>query len=66
MLEKEKKVPEVAFTFINDNMSEEEKKKKIENLIMKRNQIFASMGLDIPSDDAEINEVSDSSPRHIR
>ena len=66
--ENEKKIPKVEFTFREDkNMSEEESKKKLEELLKKRNELFAAMGLSIPStEETDNNEMSNDYPRHTR
>jgi hypothetical protein len=66
--ENEKKIPEVEFTFRKkENMSEEERKKKFEELLRKRNEFFISMGLSIPStEETDSNEMSNDYPRRTR
>lgn len=65
--ENEKKIPKVEFTFREEEKSEEERKKELEYLLKKRNEIFASMGLSVPStNETETNEMSDNYPRHTR
>lgn len=62
----EKNFPEVEFTFIEEEKSEEERKKELEYLLKKRNEIFASMGLSVPSTNGtKTNEMSNDYPRHI-
>ncbi len=66
MLEKniEKKIPEVEFTFVEEEKSEEERKKEIEMLLKKRNEILASMGISV-SDNMK-NESNEGYPRRSR
>lgn len=63
----EKKIPEVEFTFRDEEKSEEERKKEIEELLKKRNELLASMGISVPSaNEQENNEMSNDYPRHTR
>ena len=66
MLEKniEKKIPEDEFTFVEEEKSEEERKKEIEMLLKKRNEILASMGISV-SDNMK-NESNEGYPRRSR
>lgn len=65
--ENEKNIPEVEFTFREEEKSEEERKKEIDELIKKRNELLASMGVFVPSTNkAKINETSNDYPRHTR
>lgn len=65
--ENEKKIPEVEFTFREEEKSEEERKKEIEDLLKKRNELLASMGISVPStNETEANEMSNDYPRHTR
>lgn len=65
--ENEKKIPEVEFTFREEEKSEEEIKKEIDDLLKKRNELFASMGISIPSTtETETNEMSNDYPRPTR
>ena len=60
----EKKIPEVEFTFVEEEKSEEERKKEIEMLLKKRNEILASMGISV-SDNMK-NESNEGYPRRSR
>lgn len=63
----EKKIPEVEFTFREEEKSEEERQKEIEDLLKKRNELLASMGISVHStNEAETDEMSDDYPRHTR
>lgn len=65
--ENEKKIPEVEFTFREEEKSEEERKKEIDDLLKKRNELLASMGISVLStNETEINEMSNDYPRHTR
>ena len=69
MLEEDDKkiIPTVEFTFKNEGKSEEEIKKEVAELLNKRNEILASMGISVPinyekKEDGEKNDY----PRHHR
>lgn len=63
----EKKIPKVEFTFREEKKSEEERKKEIEDLLKKRNELLASMGIYITStNETEINEMNNDYPRHAK
>ncbi len=65
--ENEKEIPKVEFTFREEEKSEKERKEEIEELLQKRNQLLASMGIPIPStNEVENDEVSNDYPRHRR
>lgn len=69
MLENEKniKIPEVRFTFRDEELSEEERKKEIDRLLKKRDEILASMKISITSNsESENNEISNNYPRNNR
>jgi len=61
MLESDSKknFPDVEFTFLESKKNDEEKKKEIEELLKKRNEILASMGITVPSN----SEIDDNYPR---
>ena len=46
----QKKIPDVEFTFVGEEKSEEERRKEIEELLKKRNEILDSMGIIVSSD----------------
>lgn len=48
--ESNKNIPEVEFTFREEEKTEEERKREIEELIKKRNELLASMGISISND----------------
>lgn len=63
----EKKIPEVEFTFREEEKSEEERKKEIEELLKKRNELLVSMGISVPTNsETETNEMSNDYPRRTR
>lgn len=65
--ENEKKIPEVEFTFREEGKNEEERQKEIEELLKKRNELLASMGIFVPStNETETNEMNNDYPRHTR
>lgn len=67
MVENEKKIPEVEFTFREEEKSPEEKEKEMAELLKKRNELLASMGFSVPSDDEiKIDEMNSDCPRPIR
>lgn len=45
-----KKIPDVEFTFVGEEKSEEERRKEIEELLKKKNEILDSMGIIVSSD----------------
>lgn len=67
MLENEKQIPKVEFTFREEEKSEKERKKEIEELLKKRNELLVSMGISIPSNKkVETNKMSNDYPRNTR
>ena len=54
-------------TGVKLNPNKEERKKEIEDLLKKRNELLASMGISVPStNETETNEMSNDYPRHTR
>lgn len=56
MLENENEIPIVEFTFKEEEKSEEERKKELEELIKKRNEILVSLGYPIPGTEENSND----------
>lgn len=62
-----KEIPEVRFTFREEEKSEEERKKEIEELLKKRNKLYASMGIPIPSTTKhKTNKINNNSTGYTR
>ena len=61
--EERRNIPEVKFNFEIDKKPESERKKEIEKLLKKRNEIFASMGLPIP--DSNVLKANEASSEHL-
>lgn len=51
-----KKIPDVEFTFVGEEKSEEERRKEIEELLKKRNEILSSMGISFDSEQKNTDE----------
>lgn len=63
----ENEIPEVEFSFKGDGMNEEERKKEIEELLKKRNELLSSMGIPIPTDsEIDLEEMRVDYPRRSR
>lgn len=57
-----KQAPKVEFTFRDEEKSEEERKKEIEELLKKRNELLISMGFSI-TNNSDLQEESKGYPR---
>lgn len=65
--DKDREIPEVEFTFDEEQKDEEERNKEIEELIKKRNELLSSMGIKIPQNSGDEPDEKDSDyPRHRR
>jgi hypothetical protein len=65
--DKDREIPEVEFTFEEEQKDEEERNKEIEELIKKRNELLSSMGIEIPQTSEDEPDEKDSDyPRHRR
>ena len=65
--ESQKNIPEAELSFRADGKNEEERQKEIEELLKKRNELLASMGIFVPStNETETNEMNNDYPRHTR
>lgn len=65
--DKDREIPEVEFTFDEEQKDEEERNKEIEELIKKRNELLSSMGIKIPQiSEDEPDEKDSDYPRHRR